>query len=384
MDDIFLHAATKEQLVTIEKKVMKRITEAGFTLNKSKCEFGKTSMKFLGHIFTENGYKADNDKIKAIQQLKSPNNVKELQRILGMVNYIGKFICNLSELTEPLRKLLLKGTAWVWEDEHKQAFEKIKVALTTTPVLAYYDVNQRVKLSVDASSKSMGICLMQNDKPVAYATRAFNKSQQNHPQIVKEALAIRFGCTEFHEYVYGKNLVIETDHKPLETIFKNPIHQAPLRLQRILWDVIEYSPKIEYIKGSKIPIADTLSRDCECEDVETESNFSVNSIVSMSMTDEVRNRFIEETQNDPDLQALKSVVLSGWPANDKKLQESIKKYATFKREITFDGGLLFKANKIIVPKNEIVNLLPQIHSGHIGVSNSLSRKHNGRIRLSQF
>lgn len=181
MDDIFIHAPNSEQLKYTENLVIERLTKAGFTLNKQKCEFNKTSMKFLGHIFTVDGYKADDEKIKGIRQLKVPTSVKELQRLLGMVNYLGKFIKKLSELTDPLRNLLHADYVWQWCSEHQQAFENIKETLTTTPVLAYYDVNKSVKLSVDASSKSMGICLMQNDQPVAYATRAFNKSQQNQP-----------------------------------------------------------------------------------------------------------------------------------------------------------------------------------------------------------
>lgn len=325
MDDIFLHATTSEQLKRTEEAVIKRLKKAGFTLNDEKCEYNKHSVKFLGHVFTPSGYKADDDKIKGIRQLKVPTSIKELRRILGMVNYLGKFIENLSELTEPLRKLLHKETAWQWESEHQQAFDNIKTTLTTTPVLAYYDVNKNVKLSVDASSKAMGACLMQGDRPVAYATRAFDKTQQNHPQIVKEALAIRFGCNKFHDYIYGKELAVETDHKPLETIFKNHIHRAPLRLQRILWDIIEYSPAVKYIKGTKLPIADTLSRDCTPDEIENLDNFKVCAIIATSMTEPLQQCFVRETKNDRELQLLKSVVLTGWPDDDAKLPSEIKK-----------------------------------------------------------
>lgn len=245
MDDIFLYAETKAELDAITKQVIRRLTDAGFTLNGEKCEYGKQRMKFLGHIFTPNGYEADPEKVKAIKQLRKPTNVKELQRLLGMVTYLGKFIPNLSELTEPLRSLLHKDTAWYWDNKHQRAFENTKGALMATPVLKYYDVNRSVKLSVDASSKAIGACLLQENQPVAYATKAFTKTQQNYPQIEKEAMAIKFACKKFHEYIYGKQLEIETDHKPLETIFKKPMQNAPLRLQKILWDVLQYLPRPE-------------------------------------------------------------------------------------------------------------------------------------------
>lgn len=238
MDDIFIYNDSNKELEKTTKIVMDRLKATGLTLNESKCEFMKRKVMFLGHIFSEKGVEADPEKIKAIYQLKTPSNVEEVQRLLGMENYVGKFVKNLSELTEPLRELLLKTTAWHWETEHDQAVANIKKKLTSLPVLAYYDVNKPVKLSVDASGKALGCGLFQEEKPIAYGTRALTKAQQNYPQIIKEAMAIRFGCTNFHEYVYGKELLIETDHEPLETIFRKSIAEAPMRLQQILWDVV--------------------------------------------------------------------------------------------------------------------------------------------------
>ena len=135
MDDIFVYAETVKQLEISTKQVIDRLNKAGFTLNKDKCEYNKESVKFLGHIFTANGILADNEKIEAIKQLRVPSNVKEVQRFLGMITYLGKFIAYLSELTEPLRKLLHKQTEWHWDPEQQLAFEKLKTVMSTTPVL---------------------------------------------------------------------------------------------------------------------------------------------------------------------------------------------------------------------------------------------------------
>lgn len=146
----------------------------------------------------------------------------------------------------------------------------------------------------------------------------------------------------------------------METIFKKPIHCAPLRLQKILWDVLQYSPKVKYVKGTQIPIADALSRDCQLEDVEDEPEYAVHTIVSM--TAEARKRFIESTQLDEELQQLKTIVMKGWPDNVKHLPDNVKKYANFKEEITFENGLFFKANKIIVPKSEREKIVHDVHT----------------------
>lgn len=376
MDDVFLHAKTVCELRILQAKVMDRLTTAGFTLNESKCEFEKQRMKFLGHIFTPDGYEADNEKIAAIQKLKPPTKVKELQRLIGMVTYLAKFIPNLSEITEPLRILLHKTTAWHWDVEQKKAFEEIKTVLTSTPVLGYYDVNDKIKLSVDASSKSLGVCMIQRGRPIGYASKAMNVAQQNYPQIEKEALAIRFGCNRFHEYVYGKDLEIETDHKPLETIFKKPIQNTPMRLQRILWDVLQYSPSVKYVKGTQIPIADALSRDCESseETNDIENGLEEYRILALfTMSEKTREHFVDLTKGDLELQALREMLHQGWPDDPHKVPAELRKYENFREELSYDDGLLLKANKIIVPKVDIINVLKGIHKGHPGIVSSLSR-----------
>lgn len=381
MDDIFIYAKNEAKLNDITKIVLKRLKGAGFTLNQEKCEFNKTQIKFLGHVFSPDGCTPDKSKVEAIDQIKTPTNVKEVQRFLGMVNYIGKFVKNLSDLTEPLRRLNQKNAEWHWDTDQEEAFNKIKEVIKEAPVLEYYDVNKPVKLSVDASKAAMGCCLMQNNRPIAYATRAFNLNQQNYPQIVKEAMAIRFGCQKFHEYVFGKELTIETDHQPLETIFKKPITNAPMRLQKILWDVLQYSPSVKYIKGTKIPVADTLSRDCKIIETEKAEEYQINVILSIS--DEAIKRYTSATRDDPELQLLKSVLENGWPNEANLIPDAIKPYVTFRHELTYENDLLFKGDRIIVPRGEIQKILKDLHIGHPGISSMLSRARQSAYWIGQ-
>lgn len=213
MDDILIHADTQEQLAEITNKVIRRIDEVGLKLNQEKCQFNQESVKFLGHVLSSKGLSPDPEKIEAIKNLKTPENVEQLQRILGMTKYLSKFINNLSAKTEPLRKLLKKEVEWVWTEHEDQAFNDLKKAFCTYPVLRFYDVNEDVKLQVDASSKSFGCCLLQKDQPVGYGSTALTPAEENYPQIEKEeAAAIRYACNKFHEYIYGKKLEIESDH----------------------------------------------------------------------------------------------------------------------------------------------------------------------------
>ena len=109
---------------------LKRIQEAGVTLNAQSCEFGKTTIKFLGHLINETGIRADPDKTRAIREMQAPTTVIELRRFLGMVNQLRKFTPHLTDLTQPLRRLLSKGNTWLWGPKQSNAFNRLKEELT--------------------------------------------------------------------------------------------------------------------------------------------------------------------------------------------------------------------------------------------------------------
>ena len=144
---------------------------------------------------------------------------------------MGKFIPNLSEISALMRRLLSKDIAWHWEGEQMKIFEKLKELVTEAPLLQYYNSKKDLVLTVDASSKGLGACILQENKPIAYGSRTLTDSQQNYAKIEKETLAITFECTKFHLYIFGHHVVVESDHKHLQSIFRKPLHSAPPRIQ---------------------------------------------------------------------------------------------------------------------------------------------------------
>ncbi|XP_055685270.1 uncharacterized protein K02A2.6-like [Lutzomyia longipalpis] len=374
MDDVLIHAPTEEELRDLTDKVIKKLQNRGLKLNKEKCVFNQNSLKFLGHIVSSEGLKIDPEKVDVVQKLKVPDDKKSLQRFLGMVTYVGKFIPNLSQVTEPLRQLCKTDSVWLWESEHQKTFDKIKQLLRTAPVLRYYDVNKDVTLTVDSSSKAFGAALMQEGQPVAYATKALTKSEQDWPQIEKEAGAMRFAVRKFHDYIWGKKLVIETDHKPLETIFKKPTTNAPPRLKRMLYDVKPYDPIVVYKKGSQIPLADVLSRDCEpVEDTEYElsEDLEVNAISCLER--EAEPRMVKATAEDPTMQKLWKIIHKGWPSSAKEVSACIRPYFTFRDELAYAKGIIFKGSQCVIPEKERKTVLEAIHRGHCGIQAALRR-----------
>lgn len=384
IDDIFIHAKNRKELHKTVSEVIEVLKISGFKLNKNKCIFEAKKLKFLGHIVSAKGLEADPEKVEAIQAMKTPTNKKELQRLLGMITYLNKFIPNMSDLTNPLRDLLHKDTSFTWEFHHEEALSKIKQVLLSPPVLRLYDVNKPVTLTVDASSKNLGAALLQEGQPVAYGARALTKSEQNYPQIEKEALAILFGCKKFHEYVYGKTLTVESDHKPLETIFKKNIQSAPARLQRIMLNLAPYSPNVMFKKGTEIPLADFLSRDCDASKLryDQEENLKVAVILPISL--DAKGELIQATEEDPHLQLLLKTIMHGFPERADELPAELRHYFNFKEELTYLKGLIFKGEKIIVPKTQIPRMLRSIHQGHLGIQSCLRRARQSLYWRGQY
>jgi len=171
---------------------------------------------------------------------------------------MNKFIPRLSELNAPLRELK-KKEAWNWGKKENEALQAIKQALTSTPVLKYFDVSQPVTLSVDAAVKGLGAAVVQKGYVVAYASRALTTTEQKYAQIEKEMLAVVFGYTKFHKLIYGKDdVTIESDHKPLETLLKKPIHNSPMRIQRMRLNLQPYTFKLFHISGKNISLISRL------------------------------------------------------------------------------------------------------------------------------
>lgn len=200
------------------------------------------SVKYFGHIFSKEGIEPDKDYINSIVQMKAPGTVKELQVIMGMINYLRKFIPDLATLSQPLHSLLKKNTKWEWLPVHNETLNVIKNRLLKSTALKHFKKELPVSIQADASSYGLGCCLMQEGKPICFASRILNESEKNFAQIEKEFLAIVFATRKFHHYIYGRKIEVYTDHKPLITVMKKPISQVHSpRLQRMKLKLLKYN-----------------------------------------------------------------------------------------------------------------------------------------------
>ena len=184
-DDIIVAGADGEGHDTALKLVLDRPKERNIKFNRTKIQLRIDKVKYLGSIVSGEGFRPDPDKIKAIVDMPQPQNKQDLQRLLGMVNYPSQYIPNMSEITAPLRSLLKKQAQWSWYDEHDRSLAKIKEALTSSPVLRFFDVNKPATIQADASQNGMGGCLLQEGHPVIYASRSLTSAEENYAQIEK-------------------------------------------------------------------------------------------------------------------------------------------------------------------------------------------------------
>nr|XP_049707055.1 uncharacterized protein K02A2.6-like [Helicoverpa armigera] len=196
IDDIIVWGKDKEEHDRRLDALLNRAREINLKFNKAKCKIGVREVTYLGHIFDRNGMRPDSNKVKAITEMPEPTDRKSLERFLGAVNYLSKFIPKYSELALPLTNLLRKDTEWLWECAERSAFQSLCRAVSSAPVLALYDVSAPVLVSVDASAHALGAVLMQAGRPVEFASRTLTDTQRRYAQVEKELLAIVFACSD--------------------------------------------------------------------------------------------------------------------------------------------------------------------------------------------
>ena len=370
------------------RKLLQRCREVNLKLNREKVELKQTKINYLGHIISSDGLRADPKKIDAVKQIPPPVDKAGVQRLLGMVGYLQRFAPNISSTAAPMRELVKKDINFRWDEHvHGKALSEVKKALSEPPVLRYFDEKEQdTTLQCDASEKGLGACLMQKGQPVQYASRALTQTEQNYAQIEKEMLAISFGLDRFEKYVYGRHIVVETDHLPLVTIHKKSLLSSPKRLQRMLLKTQMYDYTVIYKKGVEMYLADTLSRAfhpvAEENNTTTEHIFQtdvekeieeINMVDYVSVSAKCLTELQTATKSDKQLCRLMKIIMSGWPDDKNSMREDLKSYYTFREEMSVQDGLIFKGDRIVVPTSMQTEIKERLHSSHVGVQGCLRR-----------
>ena len=371
---------TEEAIKDHDKVLMSfldRCKERGVKINTEKLDLRQKEVPFIGHVATDKGLRVDPTKVRAITEMPAPTDRAGVQRLLGLAQYLSKFLPHLSDRTKPLRELTQSDAEWVWDTPQANAFEELKKAVSSTPVLRYYNLQEEVTLQCDASQFGLGAAIMQGGQPLAFASRALTGAESRYAQIEKELLSIVFAAERFEPYVYGRDKVrVETDHKPLEFIFKKPLNSAPKRLQRMLLRLQKYNLQVVYKKGKEMFLADTLSRaylpevnvcdhDHDLEAIDHKDNLAVSA--------ERCQQISHASADDPVLQQLRATIRRGWPETKSDLPECLYPYFDYRDTLTVQEELVFKAQQLIVPACLRKEMMAVCHSTHIGVEGCIRR-----------
>lgn len=237
-------------------------------------------------------------------------------------------------------------------------------------------MHKPVTISGDASSKGLGVVLLQDGHPVAYGSRALTETQKRYAQIEREMLAIVYGCEKFHHYIYGRKVTVETDHKPLVAIYNKPLYRATPRLQRMLMKLQRYELKLVYVPGKDMHISDALSRSYlqETPEILVDDEIDVDSIEAQLPVSPAKLQQLKEaTAADETLQTLKNTVLIGWPVDRSSVPLNILQYWNYRDEITAIDGILYKGQRLMVPISLKKEMLNKLHEAHMGIVKTQTR-----------
>ena len=374
VDDFLIHGEDQRDMDQKLRAVLDKSREVGLKFNPHKVKLRVPEVNYVGHIFSSEGLKPDPEKIRAINQMPPPTDKEGVLRFLGTINYLDKFIEHKSDLQGPISQLTQKDAAFVWEKPQQEAFDRLKSVITTAPVLAYFDNSKETVLNVDASSTGLGAVIMQDGKPVAFSSKSLTTSERRYANIERELLAIVWGAEKFHTYVYGRRIIVETDHKPLEPIFKKPLNAAPPRLQRMLLKLTKYDLDVRYVPGKTQVISDCLSRAplTDTEPVsEPEDVIGVNLIEGLGFERSTLKRFKDTSSTDETSRVVMEYVMKGWPSEKEQVDELAREYWSFREELSVEDGLLFKSDRLVVPRPLRAEVLNEIHGAHLGENKSI-------------
>ncbi|KAI3453949.1 hypothetical protein Pfo_010612 [Paulownia fortunei] len=296
LDDIVIYSNSLEEHANHLRIVFQVLRENELYVKKEKCSFAKEEVPFLGHIIGHGQLQMDGAKIRAIVEWEAPTKVTELRSFLGLVNYYRRFIQGYSARAAPLIDLLKKGKTWEWSEKCQHAFDDLKAAVSSEPVLALPDFDKPFELHTDASDFAIGGVLMQEGHPIAFESRKLNDTERRYTVQEKEMTAIIHCLWVWRHYLLGSHFIIKTDNVAT-SYFQT---QKKLSPKQARWQdfLAEFDYTLEYKPGKANVVADALSRKAEL------------AAVSLAKG-EITGRIKQGLEQDPLARELKKLAVEG-------------------------------------------------------------------------
>ena len=363
-DDLVIAAKTKAEHNKALEAVLEAVSNAGLTLNPSKCSYGVSEIKFWGMIFSADGVRPDPEKVDALDDLEPPRNKEELKSFICMMQSNSDFIKKFSQKIAPLRELLQKNTRYVWTQTHQETFENIIAAFRKDTLLQYFDLNEQTYIFVDGHKSGLGAILAQGPsiescKPVDIKSRCTNKAEsKGYAQLDLEAMAVDFALRRFRQYLVGSPhpCIIVTDHKPLLGVF-NGRRSGSIRTETIKMRHQNIQYQVKYRKG-KDNTADFLSRHAVPwqtlpKNMKEEANEVTNLLYHLRLSPIIDALGIQEiakaTAEDPCLSTIQQMLSEGKSFIPKNNQTLAHFRQIFPEITNLANGTLVMQDRIILP-----------------------------------
>lgn len=257
-DDILIYSRTYEEHLDHVQQVLAILEKEKWQVKLSKCAFAQQRIAYLGHVISADGVSTDESKIEAVRTWPKPENLKALRGFLGLSGYYRKFIRHYAIISQPLTALLKKGALFHWTDAQETAFQVLKTALSTAPVLALPDFTVPFVIETDACDVGIGAVLSQKGHPIAFVSRALGPRNKCLSVYEKEYLAILLAVQQWRPYLQLREFIIRTDHKSLTHLTDQRLHTD--WQQKALTKLMGLQYTVQYKKGIHNGAADALSR----------------------------------------------------------------------------------------------------------------------------
>ncbi|KAM0043609.1 putative nucleotidyltransferase, Ribonuclease H [Helianthus debilis subsp. tardiflorus] len=256
-DDILIHSPDWESHLVDLKEVFSILFSHHFKVNPDKCSLGQRSIDYLGHIINGEGVTMDPAKVAAVVDWPIPTTLKALRGFLGLTGYYRKFVRNYGSIARPLTDLTKKD-AFQWTPVAQAAFEQLKQALSSAPVLSLPDFSLPFVVECDASGCGIGAILMQHKKPIAYFSKALSDRNLSKSAYERELMALVLAVQHWRPYLLGSKFTVCTDQKSLKFLLQQRV--SSYDQQNWVVKLLGYDFDIQYKPGRENRAADALSR----------------------------------------------------------------------------------------------------------------------------
>ncbi|UYV69577.1 hypothetical protein LAZ67_6004008, partial [Cordylochernes scorpioides] len=371
LDDIVVYSKSFNEHLHRLEIILQCLDKAELRLNPKKCLFGTKRIRVFGHLVDSKGIYPDPEKIEAIAKFPTPKSITDVRSFIGLCSYYRRFIENFAEKAAPLHEVLKKDNKFMWNSDQQDAFDSLKKALMSEPVLAYFEEQLPTELHTDASGYGIGAILVQindgKERPVGYASRTLSKAEKNYSTTERECLAAIWAINKFRPYLFGREFVIVTDHHAL--CWLSNLKDPTGRLARWALKLQEYNVTVVYKSGRKHQDADCLSRNppqLESEEAYNDEDDDIPSITALTC-------FEAEQRKDPKI---------------CKLIKETERFGAESKGYEMLKGTLYKKNfdplgnqhLLVIPKHLRLELLKSLHdaptAGHLGFSKTYERVKN--------